>query len=223
MASLIPGGASWHTWTGQCDTRVNVAAIASVDKATRGRARDASREDRRVRRGIAMRHRQPSRIGLRALSSILLVASSALAAQPNVLSTSPVRHTMAPANTAISITFDQPLLQSSITAASFRVFGRASGSHTAGSPTGTIPFSNGDKTVTFQPAEPFSAGERVRVNLSHDVKAADSTPLRSAGYAFEFLVQTALGTMVFDQIDVMSNRTGGPGGPQTRIYGALGT
>jgi hypothetical protein len=170
-----------------------------------------------------MRHHQPSRTAHVVTSMVLLAASAVLAAQPNVVSTSPVRHTMAPANTAISITFDQPLLQSSITPASFRVFGRASGSHTAGSPTGTITFSNGDKTVSFQPAEPFSAGERVRVNLSHDVKAADSTPLRSAGYAFEFLVQTAPGSMVFDQIDVMSNRTGGPGGPQTRIYGALGT
>ncbi len=146
----------------------------------------------------------------------LLGAVAAHAAQPDVVSTSPVRNTMAAANTAISITFDEALLTSSITTSSVRVFGRATGTAT-----GPIAFSNGDKTLTLTPARPFSAGERVLVNLSHDVRAADSTPLRSAGYAFEFTVESAPATMSFETIDVMSNRTGGPGGPQTRIYGAL--
>ncbi len=147
----------------------------------------------------------------------LLASAVGYAAQPDVVSTSPVRHTTAPASTAISITFDEPLLTSSVTASSLRVFGRSSGPAS-----GAVAFSNGNATVTFTPSSPFSAGERVLVNLSHDVRAADSTPLRSAGYAFEFTVQSAQASLDFEEIDVMSNRTGGPGGPQTRIYGALG-
>jgi hypothetical protein len=151
-----------------------------------------------------------------AILAALLAPVAGLAGQPDVVSTSPVRHTMAPANTAISITFDEPLLTSSITASSLRVFGRETGTAS-----GAITFSNGDATLTFTPSRAFSAGERVLVNLSHDVRAADSTPLRSAGYAFEFTIQSAPSNRVFQTIDVMSNRSGGPGGPQTRIYGAL--
>ena len=150
------------------------------------------------------------------IATALLVSAVARAAQPDVVSTSPVRNTMAPATTAISITFDEALLTSSVTTSSFRVFGRATG--TAGGP---VTFSNGNKTLTLTPSRPFSAGERVLVNLSHDVRAADSTPLRSAGYAFEFTVRSAPAAMNFQTIDVMSNHSGGPGGPQTRIYGAL--
>ena len=115
------------------------------------------------------------------VGAALLVTAVAHGAQPDVVSTSPVRNTMASATTAISITFDEPLLTSSITPSSFRVFGRASGTAS-----GAIAFSNGNATLTLTPSRPFSAGERVLVNLSHDVRAADSTPLRSAGYAFEF-------------------------------------
>ena len=56
------------------------------------------------------------------------------------------------------------------------------------------------------------------MNLSHDITAADTTPLRSAGYAFQFTVATAAATRDFTQIDTMSNRIAGA---QTRIYGAL--
>jgi hypothetical protein len=34
--------------------------------------------------------------------------------------------------------------------------------------------------------KPFSAGEMVFVNLSHSIIGADTTPLRAAGYAFQF-------------------------------------
>jgi hypothetical protein len=47
-----------------------------------------------------------------------------------------VRHTFAPAGTAISITFDQPLLTSSIDSSSLRVFGRSTGTAT-----GAVAFS----------------------------------------------------------------------------------
>jgi len=147
------------------------------------------------------------------LALSLTAAHAALAAQPNVVSTVPVRHTFAPADTTISVTFDQALQTSSIDSSSFRVFGRSTGTTT-----GTIAFSDGDKTLTFTPSKPFSAGETVLVNLSHNVRAADATPLRSAGYAFEFIVRSQPAALNFQQIDVMSNRGSTQ---QTRIYGAV--
>jgi hypothetical protein len=92
---------------------------------------------------------------------------------------------------------------------SFRIFARSSGPvH------GAIAFS----TLTLTPSKAFSAGETVLVNLSHDVHAADSTTLRSAGYAFSFIARSRPATRNFSQIDVMSNRINGA---QTRIYGAV--
>src|SRR5438477_3991891 len=116
---------------------------------------------------------------------VLAVSVAARAAEPHVVSTSPVRLSVAVATTAVSITFDQPLLTSSVTASSLRVFGRASGTKS-----GALTFSDADHTVTLTPARPFSAGEVVLVNLSHAIQASDSTALRSAGYAFTFTVAT---------------------------------
>ena len=115
----------------------------------------------------------------------------------------------------MSVTFDQALLTSSVTPASFRVFGRSSGTKT-----GSLTFSDTDHTVTLTPSRPFSASEVVLVNLSHGILAADSTPLRSAGYAFTFTVATQPAARSFSEIQKFSNRSGGN---QTRIYGALGT
>jgi hypothetical protein len=147
------------------------------------------------------------------VSALHLSAVAARAAEPHVVATTPVRHAFAPASTAIAITFDQPLLPSSITSASLRVFGRSTGPVS-----GAFVLSNADHTVTITPSHAFSAGETVLVNLSHDVRAADSTSLRSAGYAFEFVVATKPATRDFAQIDEFSNRIGGA---QTRIYGAV--
>ena len=152
-------------------------------------------------------------VGFALVQTLVLGTHAARAANLQVVSTSPARNSFAPAGTVVAITFDQPLLHSSITASSFRLLGRASG------PThGTTAFSNGDKTLTLTPSRPYSAGETVIVNLSHDVRAADATPLRSAGFAFQFTVSTQPANRIFDQIDVMSNRISGG---QTRIYGAL--
>ncbi len=153
-----------------------------------------------------------------AVVAVLLQAPAARAVEPHVVATSPVRLSFAPPSTAVSITFDQALLPSSVTHASLRVFGRASGTKT-----GLLTFSDADHTVTLTPSAPFSAGETVLVNLSHDIQAADTTPLRSAGYAFTFTVATKPASRDFAEIQKFSNRTGGSNGPQTRIYGALGT
>ena len=152
--------------------------------------------------------------GMIVIAVTALQAVSAQAAQLQVVSVSPARNTVAAPATAVSITFDRALQPSSLTSASLRVFGRVSGTVS-----GPLAFSNGDKTVTLTPSQPFAAGEVVLVNLSHDIIAADTSPLRSAGFAYEFRIQTQPAGPVFEQIAVMSNRTNP--GTGTRIYGAM--
>ncbi|MFN0151928.1 MAG: FG-GAP-like repeat-containing protein [bacterium] len=130
-----------------------------------------------------------------------------------VVATAPLRHTAAPVTTTIRIDFDRPLNTSTITASSFRVFGRWSGTKS-----GAFAFSNANQRVTFTPNTPFSAGEFVFVNLANTIAAADATPLRSAGFAFAFRTITAPSDLVFAAADTLSNRI--TPDEQTRIYGA---
>jgi hypothetical protein len=119
----------------------------------------------------------------------------------------------APITTPITVNFDRPILPASVTPASVSAFGRWSGPAE-----GTFTLSNADQTVTLTPDQPFSAGETVLVVLSHDLVAADGSPLRSAGYSFRFWTKTRPACMVFNELDVMSNRS--KPDEQTRIYGA---
>src|SRR4029453_3978792 len=111
MASLIPGGASRRAWTGQCDTRVNRCSNSfrrSCDPCYSPR-RVAGGPPRQEGESPCAPTTRPAPPAPGGTGLVLLAASAVLAAQPNVVSTNPVPHTMAPANTAISITFDQPL------------------------------------------------------------------------------------------------------------------
>jgi len=140
------------------------------------------------------------------------MARAAVAAPPAVVSTSPAR--LAARSTTVAITFDQPLAPGSVTPASFRVFGKQSGVAS-----GPVSFSNANQTITLAPSRPFVAGEVVVVNLSHAITAADTTPLRSAGYVYQFRIQTQPSSRTFTQIQQMSNRT--TPSAQTEIYGAM--
>jgi hypothetical protein len=143
----------------------------------------------------------------------------------HVVSTSPARHQGHVArNTAVSVTFDRPLLTSTINTASFRVYGRWSGRAD-----GVVTFSNGDRTVTLSPDSPFSAGETVSINLADSIMGADGAVLRAAGYAFQFTAAAGFpvpprldpGRRRFTQIGTLAVRTT-PNVP-TRAYGALGS
>lgn len=137
----------------------------------------------------------------------------------SVVSTSPAPLTLnAPIASPIVIHFDQPVMTSTFNDDTVYVFGRWSGAKT-----GTFTFTNGNQTVTFQPDQKFSAGEQVMVALSHDLKASDGTNLRSAGYSYQFWTRARPAAMSWSAMPAFSNRTGGAGGPQTRIYGASGT
>lgn len=158
---------------------------------------------------------------LRALFILLAVPAAILAgagkASPIAVapsSLSPARLGIAARNTAVTITFDGPVDRTSITSSSVRVFGKQSGTAT-----GAFTFSNLDKAVTLTPARPFVAGEVIHVNLSHDVKGADTSSLRSAGYTYQFRIATAPSSRSFTRIQNFSNRD--QPGINTHLYGAM--
>ncbi|HJT99268.1 MAG TPA: Ig-like domain-containing protein, partial [Rhodanobacteraceae bacterium] len=97
---------------------------------------------------------------------------------------------------AISIDFDTPLATSTITSSSFRVWGNETGRVA-----GTIEYSNNDKTLTFTPSGTYFPGEWVTIQLSHAIQGADSSSLRSAGYAFQFMTATSPGSLSFTELE----------------------
>src|SRR5262245_23487020 len=123
--------------------------------------------------------------------------------------------------TVVSVTFDRPVQPATVNASTFRVHGRWTGRAD-----GILSFSNGDRTVTLDPNRSFSGGETVYVNLSHSILAVDGSPLRSAGYSFQFTVATTLrppqtGQFPLSQIGTLIVRST-PNVP-TRAYGGLGS
>ena len=85
-------------------------------------------------------------------------------------------------NASIVIDFDRPVATASITPSSLRIWGQQSGRVA-----GAIAYSNGNRTLTFTPSGTYFPGEWVTVQLSHAIIGADATPLRAAGYVFQFI------------------------------------
>jgi hypothetical protein len=169
------------------------------------------------------------RVGVLAFTSLLAAASlsgdesGVVLGDLQVVSTSPVRHRGGvPWDMNVSVTFDRPLQTATVNPTTFRVHGRWSGRAD-----GVLSFSNGGRTVTLDPTRAFSGGETVYVHLGHSILAADGSPLRSAGYAFQFTVAAgviagrARGPLSFNQIDTLVVRT--TAGSGTRAYGGLGS
>ena len=126
----------------------------------------------------------------------------------------PARLAIAGTSAPVTVTFDVPVDRTSITSASVRVFGKQSGTAT-----GPLTFSNADTSVTLTPSKPFLAGEVVHVTLSHDIKGADSSTLRSAGYTYQFRVATAPSSPSFTRIQSFSNRD--VPSVNSHLYGAM--
>jgi len=113
--------------------------------------------------------------------------------------------------TTIAITFDRAVDTSSISGTTFRVWGTQSGLAA-----GTTAYSNGNATLTFTPSHPFFPGEWISIQLSHSIVGADATPMRAAGYAFQFQTASAPAAITFTQNGPpVSVQTGGT----TRLYG----
>jgi hypothetical protein len=162
--------------------------------------------------------------GLLAAAPLHADGAGLAAAELRVLSTTPARNLNAVARgTSVSITFDRPLLTSTIHDSSLRVYGRWSGRAE-----GVYLFSNGDRTVTLVPDRDFSGGETVYVTLAHTIASTDGSLLRPGGYAYQF--NAAAGRSgpglppprrVFTRIDTLNVRTSP--NVTTRAYGGLGS
>ncbi len=158
----------------------------------------------------------PFTIRLR-LAAAFLAAAAAIPAQAQlaVVSTSPAINAANVARTApIVVNFDRPVNTATFVPANFKAFGRWSGPLT-----GPVAFSNGNQTVTLTPARPPLAGETVMVLMSRNLRGADGTALRAAGYTVLYTTASAPSARVFRERTVFSNRDST--GAQTRIYGGL--
>ena len=113
---------------------------------------------------------------------------------------------------AVTVHFDRAVAPASVTHANFRVWG-----HWSGPVAGALSLVDAGTAVRFRPSRRFSAGETVFVNLSHDLQAVDGSPLRAAGYAFQFNVDTAPSNRVFSDAQRIPVRT--PPGTVTTTYG----
>lgn len=110
-----------------------------------------------------------------------------------VVSHSPTRHSMVVSLTpVIDINFGQAVNPATVTNNSFRVFGIH-----VGSMPGSISLVNANQTIRFTPSRAFHAGEMITVTLSHDIQAADGSPLRSAGYVYQFMIAAGAATRQF--------------------------
>ena len=142
-------------------------------------------------------------------------ASAARAGELAVIAVEPAAHGVAaPVDSAITVQFDQPIDPASVTGESFRAFARWSGAVS-----GDYSFSKDMQSVTLTPSHPFSAGELVMVILSHDLAGESGSPLRSAGYAFQFWTEAQPAPLKFDLIDSMTTRT--IPSESTRSYGGI--
>ena len=148
----------------------------------------------------------------------LSLAPSGLAQQLSVVGTAPLRHALTAADTGpVRIEFDRALDPLTVppNAATVSLFGKVSGVAT-----GTFTLENSGRTLRFDPASPFEAGEEVSVGVSRFVRAADGSPMRSAGFAYTFRVASAPAGLVFVANQELTTRT--PQQQFTRVYGGQG-
>ena len=103
---------------------------------------------------------------------------------------------------AIVVNFDRPVNPATFTPDNFYAFARW-----MGRVAGTLSFSNGNATVTFTPASPFAAGDVITLFMSHNLRAADSTFLRQAGYTLMFTVAAAPSAGTFCHTTSFSDRS----------------
>jgi hypothetical protein len=145
--------------------------------------------------------RAGSLIGI--LPALMAMAPTAIAGELAVTAVEPaINAGIVGVYSPIKVHFDMPVMRSTVTAETFWAFGRWSGTVQ-----GAISFSNADQTVTLLPDHTFSHGESVTVILSHDVQAADGSPLRSAGYSWQFTTRARSAPMAFSLLTTLPTRT----------------
>jgi hypothetical protein len=160
---------------------------------------------------------QQSRCAAEAIRLITMVVAAsclgfaAVGAAPQVGTTFPPRERVdVPDTTDIVVTFLEEIDTSSVTPASFRVFGRWSGPAA-----GAFHFDS--TAVRFTPAAPFFAGERVTVTLSTAIVDTLGAPMAN-GYAWCFSIRTEAATLELTYAGRITCRQEGEVGVQP--YGA---
>jgi len=146
---------------------------------------------------------------------ILTSVNIAFSIAPVVTSISPQRQILnAPRSVIITADFNTALDPASVTALTFRVFGKQTGPAT-----GTIQLLNGNTRISFTPTSPFLAGEWITVNISKGIKSADNTAM-ALGYHWNFWTIAMPGTLNQTLIKTLPVRK--PGEGLIQCYGALG-
>ncbi len=160
------------------------------------------------------------RVWMASLAAGLLLAMAgprAIAGDLAVMSVSPPSNVVtASVGSPITIRFDRAVDRATVHERSFHAFGRWSGAAI-----GEYSFSDGDTAVTLTPDRAFSAGEQVMVVLANSLRAADGSPMRSAGYSWLFWTRASPARMDFEQVASMTTRT--TPGQTSRAYGAIAT
>lgn len=166
-----------------------------------------------------MKHNKPKLAAIAFLCAALAVAAHAraqgAALEVDVVRPAPAR-VDAPVMMPIEVLFDRPVDRSTINRRSFWAFGRWSGPVA-----GRFVFGAGDRLVNLIPLRPLSAGERVMVILSHDIRAADGGALRAAGYSFQYWTVAKRNSGPFQLDGVLQVRT--TPNQRTRSYGGVAT
>lgn len=157
---------------------------------------------------------------VRVAAITILVGSvaNAQAGSLSVVTHSPAASSLnVPVDAPIVVHFSQPLNPATlIVNQSVNGFGRWSGVVT-----GSIEVAGDGLSFTWTPSRAFSAGELVTVTLSHDIAAMDGSPLRSAGYSFQFWTNSRPAAMSFAQVDSHTTRT--IPAESSRAYGGIGS
>ena len=147
----------------------------------------------------------------------VLSMNNAWAQAPTVTNISPANLAIvSPDNLEIQIDFDRALDLSTVDLSNFKVSGRWTG------PRKDIVFSmvNDDRTVKLllnTEADPFNAGEWVTVYLTKGIRAGNGAYL-AKGYAWNFWIATALGSLDQEKIKTIELRK--PGEGLLQAYGA---
>ncbi|MGI9303005.1 MAG: Ig-like domain-containing protein, partial [Gammaproteobacteria bacterium] len=124
----------------------------------------------------------------------------------------PAQAISAARDTALTITFAEPLDPSTVDSLSVYVFGRWSGVAQ-----GVITLEENDTRVRFTPDKPFMAGEWVTALLSDRVQSAMGKPLRG-GYTWNFWTKAEPGSLDLTSVSNLPIRL--PGEGRILSYGA---
>jgi len=126
------------------------------------------------------------------------------AVTPSVVSNVPSANgTLTSRGANISFTFNTNMASSSfVSGSTVKVIGSQSGNHS-----GTLSLSNGTRTMTFDPAVDFTAGEKVDVVLTTGVKSALNIP-PAARIFWSFTVHTAAADTFYPAVSVGATSSG---------------